>query len=119
MVNNAIKCLKERGGSSLQAIKKYVSANYKVDTARLSPFIKKYLKGAPGSFKLVGLATALPRPPHSRRWRPAILPLPRARPPRKRLRRRGEAQQRSPRRLAAAPTRRRSPPSTRLRRREQ
>lgn len=66
MVNNAIKSLKERGGSSLQAIKKYVSANYKVDAEKLSPFIKKYLKsavatgalvqtkgkGASGSFKL-------------------------------------------------------------------
>lgn len=66
MVNNAIKNLKERGGSSLQAIKKYVAANYKVDAEKLSPFIKKYLKaavvsgnliqtkgkGASGSFKL-------------------------------------------------------------------
>lgn len=66
MVNSAIKNLKERGGSSLQAIKKYVSANYKVDAEKLAPFIKKYLKaavvsgglvqtkgkGASGSFKL-------------------------------------------------------------------
>ncbi|CAH1385012.1 unnamed protein product, partial [Tenebrio molitor] len=34
MVNNAIKGLKERGGSSLQAIKKFVAANYKVDAER-------------------------------------------------------------------------------------
>lgn len=66
MVDNAIKNLKERGGSSLQAIKKYITANYKVDAEKLSPFIKKYLKssvtngklvqtkgkGASGSFKL-------------------------------------------------------------------
>lgn len=66
MVNSAIKSLKERGGSSLQAIKKYISANYKIDAEKLSPFIKKYLKtavtggkliqtkgkGASGSFKL-------------------------------------------------------------------
>lgn len=66
MVNNAIKGLKERGGSSLQAIKKYIAANYKVDAEKVSPFIKKYLKsavvsgalvqtkgkGASGSFKL-------------------------------------------------------------------
>lgn len=71
MVNNAIKSLKERGGSSLQAIKKYVSANYKVDAEKLSPFIKKYLKagvasgglvqtkgkGASGSFKLSSTAS--------------------------------------------------------------
>ena len=66
MVNTAIKTLKERGGSSLQAIKKYIAANYKVDVEKLAPFIKKYLKsavvagaliqtkgkGASGSFKL-------------------------------------------------------------------
>lgn len=66
MVNNAIKSLKERGGSSMQAIKKYMSANYKIDAEKMSTFIKKYLKsaviagtliqtkgkGASGSFKL-------------------------------------------------------------------
>lgn len=66
MVTNAIKMLKERGGSSLPAIKKYLAGNYKVDVDRLAPFIKKYLKsavsngvliqtkgkGAAGSFKL-------------------------------------------------------------------
>lgn len=66
MVIAAIKNLKERGGSSLQAIKKYITANYKVDAEKLAPFIKKYLKtavtsgslvqtkgkGASGSFKL-------------------------------------------------------------------
>lgn len=68
MVTAAIKNLKERGGSSLQAIKKYISSNYKVDAEKLAPFIKKYLKsavtsgslvqtkgkGASGSFKLSG-----------------------------------------------------------------
>ena len=71
MVANAIKSLKERGGSSLQAIKKYIAANYKVDSEKLSPFIKKYLKtavasgelvqtkgkGASGSFKLAATKT--------------------------------------------------------------
>jgi hypothetical protein len=71
MVGNAIKSLKERGGSSLQAIKKYIAANYKVDSEKLSPFIKKYLKtavasgelvqtkgkGASGSFKLAAAKT--------------------------------------------------------------
>ena len=66
MVNTAIRTLKERGGSSLQAIKKYIAANYKVDVDKLAPFIKKYLKtavtagtliqpkgrGASGSFKM-------------------------------------------------------------------
>lgn len=68
MVLAAIKNLKERGGSSLQAIKKYIAANYKVDAEKLAPFIRKCLKsavasgtlvqtkgkGASGSFKLAG-----------------------------------------------------------------
>ncbi|XP_078051894.1 histone H1-like [Augochlora pura] len=66
MVNAAIKELKDRKGSSLQAIKKYISTTYKIDGDKLSPFIKRYLKtaltsgavvqtsgkGASGSFKL-------------------------------------------------------------------
>ncbi|XP_017461911.1 PREDICTED: histone H1E-like, partial [Rhagoletis zephyria] len=66
MVKSAIGSLKERNGSSLQAIKKYIAANYKVDIERVSPFIRKHLKvavtkgllvqskgkGASGSFKL-------------------------------------------------------------------
>jgi hypothetical protein len=74
MVVNAISSLKERGGYSLQAIKKYIAANYKVDSEKLSPFIKKYLKtavasgelvqtkgkGASGSFKLAAVKTEKP-----------------------------------------------------------
>ena len=66
MVASAIESLKERNGSSLQAIKKYIAANYKVDMDRQLPFIKRALKngvtqgklvqakgkGASGSFKL-------------------------------------------------------------------
>ncbi|XP_054718195.1 LOW QUALITY PROTEIN: histone H1E-like [Uloborus diversus] len=53
MVNTAISTLKERGGSSVQAIKKYIGAHYKVDVDKLSPFIKKYLKNAVASGQLV------------------------------------------------------------------
>jgi histone H1/5 len=74
MVNAAIKNLKERGGSSLQAIKKYIAATYKIDAEKLAPFIRKYLKkavtdgklvqtkgkGAAGSFKL-SQAVAAPK----------------------------------------------------------
>ena len=66
MVVAAIKALKERKGSSTVAIKKYIAANYKVDIAKINPFIRKALKsgvekkvliqvkgtGASGSFKL-------------------------------------------------------------------
>lgn len=72
MVTASIGALKERGGSSLQAIKKYMAGNYKVDVEKLSPFIRKYLKsavasgalvqtkgkGASGSFKLSSSASA-------------------------------------------------------------
>lgn len=76
MVNNAIKELKERSGSSLQAIKKYIAAQYKVDAEKLAPFIRKYLKsavesgaliqtkgkGASGSFKLESKSAAGKKP---------------------------------------------------------
>ncbi|KAM7297668.1 histone H1-III-like [Ixodes scapularis] len=76
MVTASISALKERGGSSLQAIKKYMSANYKVDVEKLSPFIRKYLKsavtagalvqtkgkGATGSFKLSANAARKKKP---------------------------------------------------------
>ncbi|XP_074035439.1 histone H1-like [Leptinotarsa decemlineata] len=76
MVNNAIKGLKERGGSSLQAIKKYIAANYKADAEKVAPFIKKYLKsavasgslvqtkgkGASGSFKLASASSGSAKP---------------------------------------------------------
>ena len=74
MVTAAIKNLKERRGSSLQAIKKYIGANYKVDAEKFAPFIRKYLKaavtsgslvqtkgkGASGSFKLPPSAEKAP-----------------------------------------------------------
>ncbi|CAO1295492.1 unnamed protein product [Diamesa serratosioi] len=74
MVVAAVKTLKERGGSSLQAIKKYLAANYKVDCEKLAPFIKKFLKsavasgqllqtkgkGASGSFKLPAVTKKAP-----------------------------------------------------------
>merc|ERR1711974_552513 len=65
-VKAAIENLKDRKGSSLVAIKKYIAANYKADPVKMSAFIKKALKtgvekktllqvkgvGASGSFKL-------------------------------------------------------------------
>jgi histone H1/5 len=61
MVKAAIKALKERKGSSLQAIKKYIAANYKCDIVKIARFINKALKAGvesgvytknKGSFKL-------------------------------------------------------------------
>merc|ERR1711994_310016 len=44
MVLAAVKALKDKKGSSLPAIKKYIAANYKVDVAKISPFIRKAIK---------------------------------------------------------------------------
>ncbi|XP_076246010.1 histone H1-like [Calliopsis andreniformis] len=66
MVKAAIKELKDRKGSSVKAIKKYIIATYNVDDSKLAPLIKRYIKtaitsgavvqtkgsGASGSFKL-------------------------------------------------------------------
>lgn len=53
MVMSAISGLKERKGSSLAAIKKYIAANNKVDVAKLAPFIRRFLKKAVADGKLV------------------------------------------------------------------
>ncbi|XP_033213668.1 histone H1A, sperm-like [Belonocnema kinseyi] len=53
MVLTAVKELKERKGSSLQAIKKFIAAKYLVDPKSQAPFIKKYLKSAVASGALV------------------------------------------------------------------
>ena len=66
MVLAAVTALNDRKGTSLSAIKKYVSSTYKVDTDRIATFIRRYLRkavsegalvqvkgnGASGSFKL-------------------------------------------------------------------
>ncbi|KFM69972.1 Histone H1-III, partial [Stegodyphus mimosarum] len=68
MVLLAIAILNERNGSSLQAIKKYISTSFNVEEKKISAYIKKYLlmavasgtliqtkgKGAAGSFRLGG-----------------------------------------------------------------
>merc|ERR1712007_366548 len=44
MVVKAIEDLKEKKGSSMGAIKKYIGANYKVDLNQMNVFIRKALK---------------------------------------------------------------------------
>ena len=53
MVNAAIAALKERKGSSLASIKKYIAANYRCDVQKLAPFIRRYVKKAVTEGKLV------------------------------------------------------------------
>jgi len=66
MITAAVESLKDRTGSSVPAIKKYIAANYKFDVDKKSHFIKRALKalvekgtlvqvkgtGASGSFKI-------------------------------------------------------------------
>ena len=75
IVQAAIGALKERKGSSLVAIKKYIATNYKVDPVKHSHFIKKALTngvekkillrvkgvGASGSFKLAKVEKVKPK----------------------------------------------------------
>ncbi|XP_072025609.1 histone H1-like [Amphiura filiformis] len=53
MIVAAITNLKDRNGSSLQAIKKYIGANYKCDVDKLSSHIRKALKSGVSNGKLV------------------------------------------------------------------
>merc|ERR1712212_869293 len=53
MVLAAVKALKDKKGSSLAAIKKYIAANYKVDVAKISPFIRKAIKKLVADKKLI------------------------------------------------------------------
>ena len=46
MVVAAVTALKERNGSSLVAIKKYIATTYKCDVDKLAPFIRRFLKKA-------------------------------------------------------------------------
>ena len=86
MVTAAIKNLKERKGSSLAAIKKYIAANYKCDVAKLAPFIRNCLKkgvadgkftqvkgsGAAGSFRI--LKEDKPKKPKAKKVKKAKKP---------------------------------------------
>jgi histone H1/5 len=53
MVFKAISNLKGGGGSSMQAIKKYIAANYKIDSHKMTFDINKFLKAAVASGDLV------------------------------------------------------------------
>uniref|UniRef100_T1HDZ9 H15 domain-containing protein n=1 Tax=Rhodnius prolixus TaxID=13249 RepID=T1HDZ9_RHOPR len=53
MVTTAIREMNERNGSSLQAIKKFIYTNYIVDESKISTYIRKFLKAAVESGKLI------------------------------------------------------------------
>merc|ERR1712095_16675 len=100
MIVNAVTALKERNGSSLPAIKKYIAANYKADTVKLAPFIKKGFKnlvekkvliqtkgkGASGSFKVAKVEktekkAAKPKSPKKKAPKKAKSPVKKAKKP--------------------------------------
>ncbi|XP_043468068.1 histone H1A, sperm-like [Leptopilina heterotoma] len=87
MVVAAITHLNEKGGSSLQAIKKFIAGKYVVDVERQATFIRKYLKaavanktliqtkgtGAAGSFKLnVAKSEGKAKPKAPKAKKPAV-----------------------------------------------
>ncbi|CAI6367183.1 unnamed protein product [Macrosiphum euphorbiae] len=53
MVLSAIRELSGKNGSSLQAIKKYLAVNYKIDSTKLAPFIGRFLRRAVAKRTLV------------------------------------------------------------------
>ena len=53
MIAAAIKALKERNGSSRQAILKYICANYKVDATKAQGLVRRALKKMVDNKKLV------------------------------------------------------------------
>merc|ERR1712168_875306 len=53
MVTAAVKTLDDKKGSSLPAIKKYIAANYRVDVAKLSLYIRKAIKKLVADKKLI------------------------------------------------------------------
>jgi histone H1/5 len=53
MVLKAISNLEEGDGSSMQAIKKYIAANYKIDSHKMTLDINMFLKAAVASGDLV------------------------------------------------------------------
>merc|ERR1711928_306830 len=53
MIAASIGALKERNGSPVPAIKKYIAANYTCDVVKLAPFIRKALKKGVTDKKLV------------------------------------------------------------------
>merc|ERR1711963_955882 len=105
MIVNAVTALKERNGSSLPAIKKYITANYKADTVKLAPFIKKGLKnlvekkvliqtkgkGASGSFKVAKVEKKEKKPAKPKAKKPAA----------KKTKAAGEKKAKSPQKKAA------------------
>merc|ERR1712012_1303911 len=102
MIVNAVTALKERNGSSLPAIKKYIAANYKADTVKLAPFIKKGLKnlliqtkgkGASGSFKVAKVEKKEKKPAKPKAKKPAA----------KKTKAAGERKAKSPQKKAAKP----------------
>merc|ERR1712176_237847 len=107
MIVNAVTALKGRNGSSLPAIKKYIAANYKADTVKLAPFIKKGLKnlvekkvliqtkgkGASGSFKVAKVEKKEKKPAKPKAKKPAA----------KKTKAAGEKKAKSPQKKAAKP----------------
>merc|ERR1711988_522790 len=105
MVLAAVKALKDKKGSSLPAIKKYIAANYKVDVAKISPFIRKAIKKlvADKNSSKPRLASRPPRKRNPRRLRSQRQRNPRPRSPKRPLPRRPQKRRPQPKRPQRSP----------------
>lgn len=53
MITTAVKTLGEKHGSSISAIKKYLTTNYKIEAEKAAPFMKRGIKAAIASGQLI------------------------------------------------------------------
>merc|ERR1719328_1021094 len=93
MIAESIKALKERNGSSVPAIKKYIAANYKCDVVKLAPFIRKALKKGVTDKKLVQIKASYKLAKEEKK--------PKAKKPAAKMAKKPAAAKKSPKKVAA------------------
>merc|ERR1712026_527190 len=101
MIAAAIKALKERNGSSLQAIKKYIATNYKCDVVKLAPFIRKALKKGVTDKKLVQVKASYKLAKEEKKPKAKKPAAKKAKKPAKKVAKKPAAAKKSPKKVAA------------------
>merc|ERR1712045_454426 len=101
MIAAAIKALKERNGSSVPAIKKYIAANYKCDVVKLAPFIRKALKKGVTDKKLVQIKASYKVAKEEKKPKAKKPAAKKAKKPAKKVAKKPAAAKKSPKKVAA------------------
>merc|ERR1712088_819633 len=111
MIAAAIKALKERNGSSLAAIKKYIAATYKVDVVKLAPFIRKALKKGVESKKLIKVKASYKLSKEEKKPKKPKTPKKKAakKPPKKAAKAKKPAAKKTPKKAAKKPAAKKTP----------